>query len=755
MSNRGAVDGIALATTNQHIQSEMDMTVDINELKRRIERRDGENKRKDREITLLQKEILSLTKDIHGLRDRNDQLQHSLTNARLLTAASREDQETRITNEKIVELEDKLARHEKSMNRTMGDLEEARATNSAVSSQLRDAVADAEVKSSEIANLKEEGYKQSLKIKTLEIRLNEKSVEADNLKSSLESFSRAEKKLQLEIESQKTVIGEQEREIAELSTQNKRLTAANLVKSETNSLLRDEMTDISQNKFVVSPDEFEKFKEMERSLSTSHARNQDLVKSVELHMDLLQRSETEANALKVKLENAEAQIADLKEESQLVAQTSSNSANTFAAMKKEVVKLRKENKLFAERIDELMSKQRAGSIEDEGGGMRTTQSFATITANQIRANQQSSEERGADRKKLKLAEEANHALRNRMAFLLEQMDQASKLSITWKEQKSLLKAQIQSLHQANIDLRERLLNVQRNFMDKTLYEIDNPTFRRNAAKSTGGFGDSAMLEPSPGMTNISTDRFDIDRETPEDVAERMLTHSVPGIEEREGGTRNVLETTYRQDVAAPLPTTVEGFVERRMFDVLCAFMTGDRSALQLDASQDGSASARSGKSKSNKLKENFTVRLHTDGLFEIVLDRGTGPQISQQVRAEAEELLVGLQIPAFLRFVQTRHPDKIPAMFTEKMATVLNFLRQTVQDYLTQLGESRMINAKLQSKISLGQQRVENMQRLFTLERISKQKNVMKYVREQMRLSDLRKVMDDISRIGRDNLDEL
>lgn len=594
MSINGAVDSISMAATNAHIRAQSDEDVDINELKRRIERRDGENKRKDREISLLQKEILSLTKDIHGLRDRNDQLQHSLTNARLLTAASREDQETRITNELIVELEGKLARGEKAMNRTLGDLEELKATNSVLEQQLREAVSDSEVKGLEISSLKEEIYRNSLQTKTLSIRINEKNAEMEKLRVSYDTATQSEKKLRSELEQKRTEICEHERTVAELRTENKRLLAANLVKHETNSLLRDQMADISQNSFVVSKEDFDKLKDMERDLSTGHARNQDLVKSVELHMDLLQRAETEANALKVKLENAEAQIADLKEDALVVAQTNSSSANTFAAMKKEVVKLRKENKLFAERIDALLAKQRDGAIEDEGGGLHTvtvTQSHAATTAKQIRANQQSNEDRGEERRKLKAAEEANHALRNRIAFLLEQMDQASKLSVTWKEQKALLKAQIQSLHQANIDLRERLVNVQRNFMEKTLYEIDHPTFRRGAIKGSG------VLEVSPGMQPDSSERFS---ETPEEATERMLTHPSPGMTEREGGTRNLIESTFRLDVATPLPNTVEGFVERRMFDVLCAFTTGERDALQLDA--------HAGTSRVTKKKSTLKVR---------------------------------------------------------------------------------------------------------------------------------------------------
>ena len=68
------------------------------------------------------------------------------------------------------------------------------------------------------------------------------------------------------------------------------------------------------------------------------------------------------------------------------------------------------------------------------------------------------------------------------------------------------------------------------------------------------------------------------------------------------------------------------------------------------------------------------MRLHTDGLFEIFLDKVGGGSVSASAQAEAEELLVGLQVPAFLKFVQTRHPDKIPAMFTEKVLICVLFL---------------------------------------------------------------------------------
>jgi hypothetical protein len=47
------------------------------------------------------------------------------------------------------------------------------------------------------------------------------------------------------------------------------------------------------------------------------------------------------------------------------------------------------------------------------------------------------------------------------------------------------------------------------------------------------------------------------------------------------------------------------------------------------------------------------------------------------------------------------------------------------------------------------------MKRQFSSERLSKQKNIMKYIREQLQLSDYRKLIYDISALGRDSLDEI
>ena len=556
------VDGQAVATSvrAQHnpTAAQMESSVDIAELKRRIERRDNENKRKDREISLLQKEILTLTKDIHGLRERNDQLQHSLTNARLLTATSREEAESRITNNIIVDLENKLARSEKHNSELMGENEVNKITVNGLQSQIQAAVAEVGVKDEEIVSLKEELYTVNLKLKTLQIRLNEKDAEMEESTKELEDTKRTARSLKGEIEHKKTLLNTQERSITELTSELKRAQAAMLVKNETNSLLRSQVTEMGDKTLNITPEEVNKFKKIEMDNKSLEKRNKELVKSVELHMDLLHRAEAENKSLLISKDELIEETKNLKETIALNTQNQNTDSATFAALKKEVVKLRKENKHFSEKIDEFLAKEREGNnmvvsnLNNMRGGM------TALTRN----HQETMESQSEERKRRKVAEEAVKALRNRISYLLEQMDQASKLSATWKEQKSILKAEINSLHQANYDLRERLLNVQRNFMDKTLYEFANPSNRRTAK--------TAFLSENEER-NFST-------ENNEETTERMLS----SMYRSQGQSLNAAEAAFNGVAAQPLPNTIEGLVERQLFDALCGFSTGDRTLFDID-----------------------------------------------------------------------------------------------------------------------------------------------------------------------------
>lgn len=85
------VDGIAMTTSVKSQLTSSDGTVDIIELKRRIERKEAEAKRKDREIGSLQRDLQKLQKENKDLNSENENLNRSLSNARMLNASVLDD----------------------------------------------------------------------------------------------------------------------------------------------------------------------------------------------------------------------------------------------------------------------------------------------------------------------------------------------------------------------------------------------------------------------------------------------------------------------------------------------------------------------------------------------------------------------------------------------------------------------------------------------------------------------------------------
>lgn len=85
------VDGIAMTTSVKSQLMSSDGTVDIIELKRRIERKEAEVKRKDREIGNLQRDLQMSQKEKKDLQSENENLTRSLSNARMLNASVLDD----------------------------------------------------------------------------------------------------------------------------------------------------------------------------------------------------------------------------------------------------------------------------------------------------------------------------------------------------------------------------------------------------------------------------------------------------------------------------------------------------------------------------------------------------------------------------------------------------------------------------------------------------------------------------------------
>jgi chromosome segregation ATPase len=395
-----------------------------------------------------------------------------------------------------------------------------------------------------------------VKLKTAHIRIAEKDADIEKLRDSFENMQTIQRKLQTECDLQKMELGNKERAVAELTSENKSLKALMMARNETNSLLRDQMNNLTDNSFIISSEEMSRFKKIEKDNEIFQTRSKELIKSVELHMNLLQRSEQECAHLKLRLDKALSELEELKE-SQSKPTPLITSASTMEALKKEVVKLRKENTEFADRIDVLNAKLHGAANTSDIADFRNSASRMGSIVTSAEAHSKLEE-----KQQKKMIEESLRAMRSRISFLMEQMDQASQLSVAWKEQKGLLKAEIAALQRANFDLRERLLNVQRNFMDKTLY---NASYRRDLG-STGVFvtshGEIGDMDEGDGVcTSV------------EKIAERMLIHP---DEKLQMGPANELNA-IKETMAKPLPTTVEGLVERQLFDVVCGFTTGERS----------------------------------------------------------------------------------------------------------------------------------------------------------------------------------
>jgi len=192
---------------------------------------------------------------------------------------------------------------------------------------------------------------------------------------------------------------------------------------------------------------------------------------------------------------------------------------------------------------------------------------------------------------------------------------------------------------------------------------------------------------------------------------------------------SALGGAFDNPAASTMPTSVESYVERTLFDTICAFSSGTKT-IMFKAKKKG----QSGPSNM------FKVKLTDEGLLAI--DASTD---DPDLEVEARELLTGMQINPFLRFCQTRPAGKAGALYTEKIASILNQSRNRVVEVVEQLGDTRMEVARATARSAVSIQRMQRLRERFYFERLAKQKNVIKYIREQMRHSDMRIVLNDLN----------
>jgi hypothetical protein len=716
------LDGIAMTTSVKSQLTGSDGTMDIFELKRRIERKEADLKRKDRELVNMQRDSARVGKESKELQQRNEDLTRSLANARMLNASVLDDSCQAELRNQVSDLAGQLAVSEASVNGIRGELEALRAFNAGLEEGLEERDSTQEHTSHLHRTAMKDARDLTVKTKMLQAQLSDKEEAMAKLEKDMVKYRDGERRYKSMTEHQGMLLAAHDTTLVEQAQEIRTLKGSIQVRNETNSSLRNQVEELSDNNFILSKTEMDRLRKMEKDNESYATRTRDLVKSVELHMDLLQRAEAESAALRAQAEENSALVAEYKQKSSERVQLSESDQVTLKFLKKEVVKLRKENTDLTQRnetqVAELQALQSlrggvagagmpnfrgnpggAGAADQAGGG-----------GGGGRPVGRSAEQ---DRQLRQAAEEATRALRNRMSFLLEQMEQASQLAASWQEQKAILKAEIGSLLRANHDLRERLVAVQRNFMGQALSEA-------GALASTGG---------QQGRTFMTTTAENYQQH---EAAER-LAEGLVALEQ--------LGDSLQGPCMQPVPHTAEAMVERRLFDSICAFSSGRRDEAPPESQGGGKAKRRLGKAHGS-----FKVSQTADERVDIFVEDGD---------MDGLELLASLQIPAFLKFVQTRPADKLPRLFTEKMANVLNFSRRSVSDFLEQLGDARMQLGKLQAKVSVSWERVGRIRERCSKERLSKQKSVMRYIREQLRISDIRRILHDVGDRASEHVQDL
>ena len=337
---------------------------EINELQRKLDRREMELKRKDKDVIMLQKEIARYQKDMKGatsevqsIRERNEQLQQSLMNSRLLSQDARDDAESRMTNARIRELEHGVSAALHKYNVIQGELEVNKLEKRSIENENVNYLSRIELLERDFESNKKESYTQGLKLKTYEMRYKDKLNEFEELrkqtlierKENLNS-NNSNKALQKNFDDKNEQIILLERELRSLKD-----TLG--VRNESNAILREEMEDIHTKKHVINKTDMKHFQKIEIENSTLSTRLRSMTKSVDLHMELLRRAETDNNKLKKQLDEATTVNMKINKDYDKFTKDKGIDSVTLANMRKDVMMLRKENKEYAERLKNALENQ--------------------------------------------------------------------------------------------------------------------------------------------------------------------------------------------------------------------------------------------------------------------------------------------------------------------------------------------------------------------------------------------------------------
>ena len=435
----GAVDGNALQVVAK--VSEPNVTFERDELQRKLDMREIDMVRKEKELHHSNLEILRLQKEnklgiaeIQNLRDRNETLQQSLMNSRLLSQNARNDAEHVLNESRIRELEAALSAAIHKIKKNETEL-------STWQEKWRDLDSLYSNASNELANIRDTKNEHRVeleqayaKAKAAQSLIGSYEAEQDRLRNEVAHSKQDSMNLREAVEDKQKEIDQAAMDLAEAKGDVHKLKSILNVRSETNSVLRQQLEEMNGNSYVITKAEMDKFRRVEREYNDQNNKIKELNKSLLLQMDISTKAETDLVELRERNDLNESRVSSLNIELLETRKKVGNTGDREKLLKREVIKLRKEK---ASLVDELTELQNDPFTHDE-----EVKKMRETLAGTSKAKQDEFDEKVKEGRRRKLAEESLTALRNRISFLLEQQEQASILAAQWQEQKTVFKSEI-------------------------------------------------------------------------------------------------------------------------------------------------------------------------------------------------------------------------------------------------------------------------------------------------------------------------
>ena len=657
-------------------------TCELNECMRKLEKRESDFKRKERESAGHQAESLKWRKEhkivsseLASVRERNEQLQESLLGARTTiaaqTSALREIEDSAQSAERLKKLESSLniaSSKAKSLEMEMEALKRGPSVTG-----------DSEVRRLEVLLRlsKQAEDKLNSEVATLQYSNDRLKLENDQYEREIGDMrSRMTNSKNLvalhdeELERTLSMVTDRNTTIARLQDEAEKLQTALLIRTETNFVLRGQLDELNDTAVAVGTQEGEKLLGLEADHYRLQRRSIELAKTVADHASLLRSMDAGRVQLKSQLDTANASIAGLTVETNHMQATTAADKAELKSLRKEINRVRNDNQEIRSQLD---LRNVPLNREKELMGLHHTAAVA------MREKQHGVEAAATEKKLKRIAEDSARSLHLRVCFLLEQLEQAAGLRTMWVEQKGILKAEVQALHKSNKLFRRQLLTLKNRDIS------DDANDGRDVGENLDLRSAHLMRVDSAFMTECQDPGSD--RRDPYGDSDNL------------NSDQNSMNSDQKLEL---LQTVSESLIEKAMFDTICAF---------------SSASVASTARRKRGLKPVgvYEIRQNESNLYELVYTDSKGNNV------EGDELLNALQMPMFFKLFQSRKDGKTVPFLADKLAQVLNFHRATTHEMYQQLCSGRMELAMLLSRIQNFKEQLSTAKMMYTRERVSKQ----------------------------------